>query len=91
MCALAIASGAMGAGQDGKPSKAGATHEKPTAPVETQGGAAQMPRSPVPASGSMPTRAPIPTGTLGAEPTARGRLGMDPKPDEAGARPPRLN
>jgi hypothetical protein len=81
----------MGAGQDGKPDKSGAMQEEARAPVEAQRGAAQMPSSPVPASGSMPTSAPTPTGTLGAEPTARGRLGTDPKPDEASARPPRLN
>ena len=51
---------------------------------------APMPRSPAPASGSMPKGA-APRGKLGTEPTARGRLGTDPKPGESSKPPPRLN
>jgi len=52
--------------------------------------AAPMSRSPAPASGSMPKGA-APKGKLGTEPTARGRLGTDPKPGESSKPPPRLN
>lgn len=55
--------------------------QNPTAP---------MSRSPAPASGSMPKGA-APSGKLGTEPTARGRLGTDPRPGESSKPPPRLN
>jgi hypothetical protein len=58
--------------------------------AEPESDTARMSRSPAPVSGSMPKGA-APGGKLGTEPTARGRLGTDPKPGESSDRPPRFN
>jgi len=59
--------------------------------AEATSGTTGMSRLPAPVSGSMPTDATAPSGKLGTEPTARGRLGTDPKPGESSSKPPRPN
>ena len=104
VCALAAtASAALAAEGDEKAGKFSASprtagkhdHQSPPAAErradQPQTGAARMSRSPAPASGSMPKGGAAPSGKLGTEPAARGRLGTDPKPGESSKPPPRLN
>jgi len=92
VCALAAtASAALAAEGDEKAGKYQSPPATERRAAEPQTGAARMSRSPAPASGSMPKGSAVPSGKLGTEPTARGRLGTDPKPGESSKPPPRLN